>query len=83
MAQTRLSVRVNGANPDHHLFNNNGTWWVHFTVHRDDFTKQRIRRSLGTRCLAAARRLRDETLGHLATPGTIPASQLAPEGGPR
>ncbi len=74
MAQATLSVRVNGANPDHHLFNNNGTWWVHFTVHRDDFTKQRVRRSLGTRCLGAARRLRDQLLAGVASSGSIPAT---------
>jgi hypothetical protein len=57
-----LAARINPANPDHHLWNNNGTWWCHFTVHRDDFTKQRIRRSLRTTCLIEARRLRDAIL---------------------
>jgi hypothetical protein len=57
-----LALRVNRANPDHHLWNNNGTWWCHFTVHLPDFTKRRIRRSLGTSNLSTARRNRDSLL---------------------
>ena len=34
----KLSLRVNDANENHHLWNNNGTWWVHYTVHLADFT---------------------------------------------
>ncbi len=54
-----LAIRVRQDNPNHHLWNNNGTWFVHYTVHRPDFTKARVRQSLGTRSLAAARLLRD------------------------
>ncbi|MBI5395641.1 MAG: hypothetical protein HZA91_10130 [Verrucomicrobia bacterium] len=54
-----LSVRVNRTNPDHHLWNNNGTWFVHYTVYPDRLTKERVRRSLGTKSLAEARRKRD------------------------
>jgi hypothetical protein len=57
-----LALRVNRANPDHHLWNNNGTWWCHFTVHLPDFTKRRIRRSLRTPDLGTARRNRDSLL---------------------
>lgn len=56
------SIRVNRGNRDHHLWNNNGTWFVHYTVHRVDHTKQRVRRSLGTHRLETARRLRDRAL---------------------
>ena len=64
-----LSLRTNAENSDHHLWNNNGTWWCHYTIHRPDHTKQRVRRSLATRDLREARRLRDAifrslTLGH-------------------
>ena len=26
-------------NPDHNIWNNNGTWWLHATVHHPDYTK--------------------------------------------
>jgi hypothetical protein len=57
-----LAVRVNPANPDHHLWNNHGTWWCHYTLHLPDFTKRRVRRNLGTRLLAEARQRRDQLL---------------------
>ena len=57
-----LAVRVSVTNPNHHLWNNHGTWWCHFTVHRPDFTKERIRLSLETRDLLEARRVRDRIL---------------------
>jgi hypothetical protein len=46
-------------NPNHNIWNNNGTWWAHYTVHHDDYTKQRVRVSLGTGDVAIARALRD------------------------
>ena len=61
----QLATRVNPANPDHHLWNNHGTWWCHYTLHEPDFTKQRIRRSLDTACLAEARRIRDSLFATL------------------
>ena len=59
------SIRVQDSNPTHHLWNNNGTWWCHYTIHRPDHTKQRVRRSLGTRDLREARRRRDAILRSL------------------
>jgi hypothetical protein len=59
----RLSIRVQGENPLHHLWNNNGTWWIHYTIHPDACTKARIRRSLRTHDLATAIVRRDEILG--------------------
>ncbi len=56
------ALRINRANADHHLWNNNGTWFVHYTIHPTAFTKERIRRSLGTKSLAGARRQRDRLL---------------------
>ncbi len=61
-----LATRVDGTNPDHHLWNNRGTWWCHFTLHRPDYTSERVRVSLRTRDLAEARRRRDELLGRLS-----------------
>ena len=57
-----LSLRVNPGNPNHHLWNNNGTWFIHYVVHPTPFTKERIRKSLGTKSLAEARAKRDAIL---------------------
>ncbi|MCB2156973.1 hypothetical protein KQI84_19010 [bacterium] len=54
------------ANPNHHLWNNNGTWWFHCTVHLPNYTKERIRRSLNTDDLEVAKQRRDEHLRELA-----------------
>ena len=50
------------AKPDHHLWNNNGTFWCHYTVHEADFTKRRIRVSLHTKVAEDARARRDALL---------------------
>ncbi|MBE2181095.1 MAG: hypothetical protein IAE97_11555 [Chthoniobacterales bacterium] len=52
-------TRPNGGNPNHHIWNNNGTWWCHFTIHKPDHTKQRVRVSLRTKCRETARKRRD------------------------
>lgn len=65
MSNSTLAIRTNQRNLNHHLYNNNGIWWVHFSLHRPDHTKDRIRESLGTKCLATARELRDLALAHL------------------
>ncbi len=67
----RLSIRVQGENPLHHLWNNNGTWWIHYTIHPDACTKARVRRSLRTHDLTTAIQRRDAILGgspHAAAP---------------
>jgi len=53
---------VNEENRRHHLWNNNGTWWIHYTLHFADYTAQRIRRSLRTSELEEAIRRRDEII---------------------
>ncbi|MEA3208794.1 MAG: hypothetical protein QOE70_1851 [Chthoniobacter sp.] len=55
----RLSLRVNPANPNHHLWNNNGTWFIHYVVHPTPITKERVRHSLRTKSLEEARVRRD------------------------
>ena len=45
---TLASLRISESNPNHHLWNNNGTWFLHYTVYPTAFTKERIRRSLGS-----------------------------------
>jgi hypothetical protein len=59
MATDTLSLRVSPSNPNHHLWDNNGTWFVHYTVHCPDFTCNRVRRSLGTKSVEVARTRRD------------------------
>jgi hypothetical protein len=62
------SLRVDSSNPRHHLWCNNGTWWVHYTLHFGG-RKRRIRRSLGTRAIDVAVQRRDDLLGRLACAG--------------
>jgi hypothetical protein len=57
---SKLSIRTNPENLNHHLWNNHGTWFVHYVVHPTPWTKERVRRSLGTRSVEEARRRRDE-----------------------
>jgi hypothetical protein len=56
------SIRVLAHKLDHHLWNNHGTWWCHYTVHLPDYTKRRVRLSLGTACVSRARKLPDRLL---------------------
>jgi hypothetical protein len=63
----KLAIRVDESNPNHHLWNNNGTWWLHFTVYPTPVTAERRRFSLRTKCTNQARRRRDEILGSLAS----------------
>ena len=70
--KAQLSVRFIAGNSDHHLWNNNGTWFVHYTIHPTPFTKQRIRASLGTKNLTEARARRDKLL--FAATALSPAS---------
>ena len=62
-----LAVRTAEENPDHHLWNNRGTWWCHFTLHRPDYTAERVRVSLRTREVEEARLRRDELLRRFAS----------------
>jgi len=69
-----LATRRSKNNPNHHLWNNNGTWWCHFTLHSTTGTKKRHRISLKTHDLEAARRRRDGILHDLhAQSGRIAA----------
>jgi hypothetical protein len=67
------AIRIADQNPDHHLWNNNGTWWIHYTLHLPDYTKRRVRRSLATRRSNEARRRRDRIFADLLA---SPASGL-------
>jgi hypothetical protein len=50
------------AKPNHHLWNNNGTYWCHYTIHEDGYTKRRVRISLHTKDQEEARARRDALL---------------------
>jgi hypothetical protein len=54
-----------GTNTNHHMWNNNGTWWMHYTEYPTPMTKERVRRSLKTKSVEQARLLRDEILRRL------------------
>jgi len=47
------------SNPNHHLWNNNGVWWIHYTFYPSPVTAERVRGSLKTKSLTEARRRRD------------------------
>ena len=66
-AGAALALRAAGtaADPNHHIWDNNGTWWLHYTLHLSDYTKRRVRESLRTRDVAEARRRRDLRLAEL------------------
>ncbi len=60
---------VRPLNPNHHIWNNNGTWWVHYTVYPCPLTKERVRNSLRTKSLTEARQRRDALLGRVGREG--------------
>ena len=68
-----LSLRITNSRPFHHLYVNTGgraagNYWVAYTLHFGG-RKRRIRRSLGTKCLAEAIRLRDELFASIERDG--------------
>ena len=69
MQAVTLAVRVNPSNPNHHLWNNNGTWFVHYTVYPDDVTATRHRQSLHTKCIREARQRRDQLFKNIQMMG--------------
>lgn len=62
MTAATLAIRTDHSNPNHHLWNNNGTWFVHYTIHPDQFTAERVRVSLKTKDVREARVRRDAIL---------------------
>ena len=67
------SVRIGPGNLDHHLYNNNGVWWLHYTSYPTPATSKRIRRSLRTRDVTLARSRRDGFFGELFANGKATA----------
>ncbi len=60
-----LALRTNRGNPNHHLWNNNGTWYVHYTIAEEGRSGERQRKSLGTKYLLEARRRRNRLFASL------------------
>ena len=76
MKTTKLAIRI-GENANHHLWNNNGTWWLHYTEHLPDCTNRRVRISLHTHNVRAARAIRDVLLSSDSTGTSAPVLQQA------
>lgn len=58
--QIELAIRIDPENSDHHIYNNNGTFWIHYTVYPTPNTAERVRKSLKTKDIKVARRRRNE-----------------------
>lgn len=48
--------------PDHHIWDNNGTWWCHLSLARKHGRSKRIRFSLHTNNRREARERRDQIM---------------------
>jgi len=64
----RLAIRGStaNANANHHLWNNHGSWWCHYTLQAPGGSAKRIRHSLKTADLEQARARRDRILQALS-----------------
>ena len=77
---TLASLRISEANPNHHLWKQQRKrGFLHYTVYPTPFTKERIRRSLGTKDVKLARERRDNFFSHLAkqSPAPVLTGQVA------
>jgi len=63
-----LCLRTNQSNANHHIWNNNGTWYLHYTVQTSPITAERVRRSLKTKDIVRAREIRDQLLKKVEVP---------------
>ncbi len=61
----RAASRRRRHGPNHHLYSNNGTWWLQVTVHRGPIA-ERVRRSLQTGDVDLARQRRDRVLATMS-----------------
>lgn len=60
-----LHMRQTHNNPNHHLWNNNGRWWMYFTIAHPEGKSKRMRISLKTNDLEKARTRRDNIIADL------------------
>lgn len=70
----KLAIRVDTSNPNHHIWNNNGTWWLHYTVYPTPVTAERKRKSLRTQSVSLARQKRDRFLLSLSSDTSLVAA---------
>ena len=63
---SKVVMKVNDGNANHHLWNNRGIWWCHVTIHKSDATSERMRFSLKTRDIDKARERRDRIFAKIA-----------------
>ena len=62
-----LVTRRTDTNPNHHIWKNNGTWWIRFTLRSTEGESIRHAYSLKTPDLDAARRRRNGIFNDLQT----------------
>jgi len=69
---------------NHHIYNNNGMYWIYYHAHYSDRTGDRVRRSLKTKDVAEARLRRDAILAEIVSlcGQAMPAYKRSPEIGP-
>lgn len=72
--------RRRGYNPNHNIWDNNGTWFFHRQFHPTRITKERVRCSLKTKNVKEARLRRDKLLRRLensSRPSRLPVTLMA------
>lgn len=72
----QLARQVRPDHPNHHLFDNNGTWWCQVTIHEGP-TSRRARFSLKTNDLPTARQRRDRIFAALQARSQAASSNSA------
>jgi len=60
----QVAIQIRDGNPNHHIWLNNGVWFLHYSIRLAN-GPGRIRHSLGTKDVKAARRRRDHILAKL------------------
>jgi hypothetical protein len=61
----KVILRESRNNPTHHLWNNNGTWWIHYSICQSGGVTKRFRNSLKTKDFQTACSRRDKILQDL------------------
>jgi hypothetical protein len=69
--QPILTTRQTTAGDNHHLWDNNGSWWFQGTFHLPDGTSERVRSGLRTKCVHVARRRRDSLIARFSPVNTV------------
>lgn len=64
----KLATRCTDKYTDnHHIYCNNGTYWIYYHAHYSDRTGERVRHSLKTKDVDEARRRRDSLFAQFQT----------------